>query len=116
MFLDWSPRNARQVRIYAILAFPALFALLAARNVPPQFPTAASAQPSSIRGTSSIRSISSHDQRPRFDCNGLHWSAPVQAFLPFPPTEISAHLNSASQPFPTLSTKGIHYNRPPPLG
>jgi hypothetical protein len=112
---DWDPRNGRPIRIHAILVVAA-FALLIARNVPPDFPQALSLQHSSISGVPTVHAISSHDQRPRFDCNGLHWSAPVESFLPFPPSTISAHLTSASQFFPALRIKGFHYNRPPPVG
>lgn len=116
MLLNWNSRNARQLFTRAILAFPALVALLVARNVPPEFQKAPAPQSSTIHSVSTLRASSSHDQRPRFDCNGLGWSVPVAQFLPFPPASLSTHLTSASQIFPTLHVKGFHYNRPPPLG
>jgi hypothetical protein len=113
MFLIRNPRNARH--IHAILAVAAVFGLLVARNVPPEFREGQSLRHSSIRCASTLSTASNHDQRPRFDFNGLGWSVPVEEFLPFPPTSFSAHLTSISQLFPALHTKGFHYNRPPPL-
>jgi len=115
MLLDRYLRSAGQIRIYPILSFIALFALLVARDVPPTFPKASPFKGSSVTSVSTISAISSRDQRPRFDCNGLFWSVPVRAFLPFPPTAKASHLTSASEIFPVLSIKGYHYNRPPPI-
>jgi hypothetical protein len=113
MSLDWEPRSTRAIRIHAILALAA-FALLVARNVPPDFPQAPFPQHTSISSLATVRAISTHDQRPRFDCSQLDRSAPINGFLPFPPTTTSAHFISASQFFSTLRIKGFHYNRPPP--
>lgn len=115
MLLDWDPRSVRTIRIHAILAVAGLFALLVARNVPPDFPTLGSLQQPSTSALSTISAVSSHDQRPRFDCNGLHWSVAAGEFLPFPPTARTHHLTSASEIFPASSIKGDHYNRPPPV-
>jgi hypothetical protein len=90
------------------LAFAALFALLAIRSAPPDFP-----KPTSIRH-SLFSAVSSHSERPRFDASGLQWSAPVDHFLPFPPVAGSAHLAPFPQLWSALQSKGFHYNRPPP--
>lgn len=116
MSFDKDSRNATRFRIHVVLAVAAVFALLVARSVPPQFPKAAFLQHSSIDTLSTISAVSSHNQRPRFDCNGLYWSVPVSEFLPFPPTAKASHLTAALETFPALRTKGQHYNRPPPLG
>ena len=115
MSLARHPRNGGQEasRVYAVLGTAVLFALLVARNVPPEFPKTASLQHSST-SNSLISALSSHDQRPRFDCSGSQWSAPVKGFLPFPPAEALSHLTSPSQIFPALPVKGPHFNRPPP--
>jgi hypothetical protein len=115
MLLNWDPRNVRQIRIHAILASAGLFALLVARNVPPDFQRVCTLQPSTVNTLSTVSAVSSHDQRPRFDSNGLHWSVPAREFLPFPPTATTHHLTSASEIFPALSIKGDRYNRPPPV-
>lgn len=96
-------RNTR-----AILVFAALVALLLIRTAAPDFP-----KPPSLHH-SSVNAVSSHEQRPHFDSEGLQWSAPVGHFLPFPPAAESAHLTPAFQPWSALQTKGFHYNRPPP--
>ena len=116
MLVNRNPRYVRQTFIRALLALPALLALLVARNVPPDFPKVSNLECPSSSCVSTLSATSSHDQRPRFDCNGLGWSVPVAQFLPFPPAAVSTHLTSASQLFPTLHLKGFHYNRPPPLG
>ena len=117
MSLDRHPRHGRQgiTGVSAVIGITALAALLVARNVPPEFPKVTPQQQSTTSRVSSIRAVSTHDQRPRFDCNGLGWSVPVSEFLPFPPVSGSAHLTSVSQLFPTLQIKGSHYKRPPPL-
>jgi hypothetical protein len=103
------PRQGRYVAIRkpVILGLAAIFALLVARSVPPDF---------SQIGTrdSSITAVSNHDQRPHFDLNGLQWSAPVSAFFPLPPTAISSPLATASVSWSTIQSNGFHYNRPPP--
>lgn len=115
MLLNWDSGNVRQIRIHAILAVAGLFAVLVARNVPPDFPSLGTLQQSSVNTLSTISAVSSHDQRPRFDCNGLHWTVPTRQYLPFPPTAKTSHLNSPSEIFPAVSIKGDHYNRPPPV-
>lgn len=101
--------------MYAVVGIAALFALLVARNIPPEFPKVAPQQHSATNSVSLISAVSSHDQRPRFDCNGLLWSAPVNGFLSFPPAETSKHLTSPSQIFPAVHIKGSHFTRPPPV-
>lgn len=117
MSLAWHPRRGRlrATRVYAVIGLAALFGLLVARDIPPEFPKAAPPQHSATSAVSFISAVLSHDQRPRFDCSGLQWSAPINAFLPFPPAETSSHLTSPSQIFPGLHVKGLHFNRPPPL-
>ena len=105
----------RKTRFYAIIGIIALFALFVARSVSTQFPNVAPLERSATSNTALVSVISSHDQRPRFDCSGLQWSAPVNVFLPFPPSETSNHLTSPSRIFPALHVKGPHFNRPPPI-
>jgi hypothetical protein len=98
----------RTIWIRAVLASIALLAVLAARNVPPHFPSAS-------RVHSAASADSHHDQRPRFDNSGSKWSAPADSFRPVPPTPESAHLTPTPRLFSTLQTKGFHFNRPPPI-
>ena len=91
-----------------VLASLALFTVLAARNVAPDFSKAPSVH-------SAVSDDSHHDQRPRFDDSGSKWNAPAGTFQLVPPTDKSAHLAPTSQLFSALQTKGFHYNRPPPI-
>jgi hypothetical protein len=104
------PRNRRREAIWtqAFLASAALFALLVFRTAPPDFP-----RPPSLHH-SSVNAVSSHNQRPNFDSDGLQWSAPVGHFLPFPPAADYSHLTPLPQLWSALQSKGFHYNRPPP--
>lgn len=95
--------------IRAVLVSVALFAIFAAREVPPDFPHA-------IHRASTISADTHHDQRPRFDNSGTQWSAPAAVFVPYPPSAESAHLTSGLQLSSPLQTKGFHFNRPPPIG
>jgi hypothetical protein len=106
----WRPRNRSREAIWtqAFLACAALFALLVIRTAPPDFP-----RPPSLH-QSSVDSVSSHNERPRFDWGGSQWSAPVSHFLPFPPVAYSAHSTPVPQLWSVLQSKGFHYNRPPP--
>jgi len=110
MSLQGNFRNGSRGTIWsrAVLASVVFLAVLAARNVPPHFPKAASAQ-------SAISADSHHDQRPRFNINSSKWSAPTDIFVPAPPTAESVHVAPAPQLFCMLQSKGFHYNRPPPL-
>lgn len=116
MFLVWHPRHGRPraTSLYAVLGIAAL-ALLVARNIPPEFSKIASLQQSATSSVSLVSAVSTHDQRPRFDCSGLQWSSPVNRFLPLPPAATSSHLRPPSQIFPALHVKGPHCNRPPPV-
>ena len=100
--------SRRTLWIRAVLASAALFALLAARNVPPDFPSALSVD-------STVTAASHHDHRPRFENSALRWSAPVATFLPVPPAAESAHSILTAQLSSTVQTKGFHFNRPPPI-
>jgi len=97
-----------RILVRTVVTFTALFAVLAARNVLPDFGEASGVH-------STISAHSHHDQRPRFDHTGSQWSAPADRFLPTPPLAESAHLTPAPQLFSALQTKGFHYNRPPPI-
>jgi hypothetical protein len=109
MFDEWHRRSKkRAISKQFAFGIAAIFALLVARDVPPVFHHLS---PDHF----SVRAVSSHDQRPHFDFNGLQWSAPVSAFLPLPPVAISSHLSSSSQFLSNIRTKGFHYNRPPPV-
>ena len=101
-----SNRDVRWIRM--IPALTAVFVLLVARHVPPEFPKTPS------HHHSAVSAISKHDQRPRFDSVGSQWSTPVRGFLPFPPSAEATHAAPASQLWSALQTKGYHYNRPPP--
>lgn len=97
-----------QTWIRLAFACAAVFAVLAARSLPPHFPDAF--------GSRSAFSIDSHhDQRPRFDDSGSKWVGPAEISLLFPTSVESVHLIAASRPFARFYIKGFHYNRPPPL-
>ena len=100
--------SRRTLWIRAVLASAALFALLAARNVPPDFLSALSVH-------STVTAASHHDQRPRFDNSALRWSAPAATYLPVPPVAESPHSILTPQLSSTVQTKGFHFNRPPPI-
>jgi len=104
------PRCGNRSTIWArvLLASVALFAVLAARNTPPDFSKAPSIH-------SAFSSASHHDQRLRFDRDGSTWSAPPNSVRPMPPAVGSAHLGPAPRLLSKLQPKGFHYNRPPPL-
>jgi hypothetical protein len=96
------------IGLRTVLASLALFAVLAARNVAPDFSKAPC-------GHSTVSDASHHDQRPRFDDSGSKWNAPAGAFQLLPPTGEAAHLTPTLQLFSRLQIKGFHYNRPPPI-
>jgi hypothetical protein len=64
-------------------------------------------------GQCSIRGGSTHAQTQRFDSDGLHWTAPVGAFVILTSTG-RANWKVTQQPLPAIQTKGFHFNRPPP--
>lgn len=94
----------RQVALISVV----VSAVLAARNLPPNFPTKTSVH-------ASLSASWHHDQRPRFDHHGSYWSSPTDSFLLAPPAAECANVGPASESFSTLQKKGFHYNRPPPL-
>jgi hypothetical protein len=96
------------VLIRAVLVSIVLLGILAARNVPSQFLDATGAH-------YTISADSHHDQRPRFDNNASHWSAPAANFALFLPTAKSADVKTTPKLFRTLQSKGFHFNRPPPI-
>ena len=104
-------RSSRRNRLYAhaVLASVMLSAILVARNTPPSFPPAPSSR-------SSIRAVTHHDQRPRFEHNRAQWSTTENAFLPPPPALDRAPIAAILLLTFAFQTMGLHYNRPPPLG
>jgi hypothetical protein len=107
---DGQNRKRGAIWIRSFLAIAPLLALLIIRNLPPEFPNAASLH------QSSINDVLKHSQRPRFDFDGLQWSAPASRFLPFPPADESEPPVPSAQLRTALQSKGFHYNRPPPAG
>ncbi len=103
----WSGSHGT-VWLRTVLASLALFAVLAARNVAPDFSKALCVH-------STVSDHSHHDQRPRFDDSGSKWNAPAGTFQLLPSTGETAHLTPTPQLFSTLQIKGFHYNRPPPI-
>lgn len=101
-------RSSRTISVQAVLVSLALLAVLAARNVAPDF----SQSPSDH---SAISAKSQQHQRSRFDDNGLKWNAPADRFELLPPVAESAHLPPAPPPFSTLQIQSYHLNRPPPI-
>jgi len=110
MSLERHFRSGSQLRIWIrpLLASVVLIATLAARNVAPHFP-----QAPGLHFT--ISADSHHDQRPRFVHSSSEWGVPDKNSLRVPPADKSAHLTPAPQPFFTPQTKGVHYDRPPPI-
>lgn len=109
MSLERHFRSDRRAVVWShvLLGAVALFAILAARSAPPDFVRIASAQ-------SGISAVSDHDQRPRFDCDGLEWNTPVAVFRAPLPVE-SARLGPPARLLLRFQPKGFHYNRPPPV-
>ncbi len=105
------PWNCGRGQTWIRLAFAcaAVFAVVAARSVPPHFPDA-------FGSHSSFSIDSHHDQRPRFDDSGSKWVGPAEISLLFPAGVESVHPMASSRPFARFYIKGVHYNRPPPLG
>jgi hypothetical protein len=91
-----------------VLAAVVLFAIFAARGVPPDFSQA-------LNPHSTIAANSHHDQRPRFVDSAYQWGAPPATFqLTLPNAEL-AGLIVEPEVFSTIQTKGFHFNRPPPV-
>jgi hypothetical protein len=102
-------REVQRVRSSALAAIVviALSSVLVARNLPPEFPSHPSAH-------SAVSASCHHDQRPRFDHNGSHSSAPSDAFVPCPPPAEAQPASVNSVPLFSLLAKGFQFNRPPP--
>lgn len=93
-----------------IAAIPALFvlsSLLIAQNVPPEFPSASARQ-------CSISAVSTHCHTRRFESDGSQWTAPVRTSVILPSTE-RQNWTLIPQLLPAIQTKGLHFNRPPPI-
>lgn len=107
MALSW---NGDHKRLYAqaVTAALVLSAILLARSSPPNFPPAPWAN-------SSIRAITHHDERPRFEHNRAQWSNPESTFQCVLPALHSRQVAATLQSPSTVQSKGRHYNRPPPL-
>jgi hypothetical protein len=110
MSLAWYLRGGIRGTTYsrASLAFAAVFSLLIARSVPSDFSSAPSIH-------SSLHSTIHHDQRPRFRCDGSQWSVPLNYFFLVRPTSQSRHSAPHVALFSTRLTKGLPYDRPPPV-
>jgi hypothetical protein len=92
----------------AALGALVLFAIFAARGVPPDFSRALNSHPT-------LEANSHHDQRPRFDDSAYQWSAPPASFqIRLPDAEL-AGLIVEPEVFSTIQTKGFRFNRPPPV-
>jgi hypothetical protein len=103
----WSGSHGR-AWLRTVLGSLALFAVLASRNVAPDFSKASCVHPA-------VSDDSHHDQRPRFDDIGSKWNGPSSACQLLPPAGERAHLTPTPQLFSTLQMRGFHYNRPPPI-
>jgi hypothetical protein len=105
---DYTNRSQRPLIYRAVLAAVVLFAIFAARGVPPDFSQA-------LNPHSTIAANSHHDQRPRFVDSAYQWGAPPATFqLTLPNAEL-AGLIVEPEVFSTIQTKGFHFNRPPPV-
>lgn len=105
---DYKNRSQRPVIHRAVLAAVVLFAIFAARGVPPDFSQALNLQ-------STIAADSHDDQRPRFDDSAYQWSAQPATFQLALPNAGLAGLVAGPEVFSTIQAKGFHFNRPPPV-
>lgn len=97
------------ISLRATIAITALFGLLVIRSIAPHFPRLPSFH-------LSARNVAlSQGHRPHFDSERIEWSAPANAFFPYPPAGVAAILTASLQPSSKLRTKGFRYNRPPPV-
>lgn len=101
----WSRGGIHWIR--GFLGVAALLGLLLARIAPSQFPSAAN-------HASSIRAVSGHDQRPRFNFDETKWSLSAEAFPFFQIVATSHHIALERPSFSSLESTGLRYNRPPP--
>lgn len=93
---------------YAVIALAAVLGVIVARSVPPEFPSTPGL-------SSSVHAVSSHPQRPRFNCSGSEWSMLASTAGLLPPNAESAIGPAIGASFCALQTKGFRYNRPPPI-
>ena len=94
--------------IYGLLGVTVLLALLVARSVPPQFPTAANS-------ASSIHAFSNHWQRPRLNFDETNWGLPTGRFQPLRYAATLRPVGPTSRLFSSLQATGLHHKRPPPV-
>jgi hypothetical protein len=92
----------------ALLTSVALIALLAARGTPPSF--------ANLLKTfhDQARTLTHHDQRPRFDRDGQDWSEVPNNVQHIPLVVAMERASATSREFFTLLDKGVPYKRPPP--
>lgn len=93
--------------IQGLVILSALTALLLARVAPS--PSLQSLSPRSNTG-----SLSARTHRPCFDREATDWASPTKAFLLGPQQFVSAETKPALDLQLPFSTKGSHYDRPPP--
>ena len=91
----------------ALVVCAAASALFLARTTPTRFPNTHSVQ--------AVKADAHHDQRPQFDDNGPTCCAPNASYVLAPPADAQAHLTLATLLVSSFHSKGVHYNRPPPL-
>jgi hypothetical protein len=110
MSLVLESRSASKARIWlqTTVAFAAVFTLLVARVNPPRFPKAPSSH-------SSLSVAPDPGERLHFDSDGSQWSAPAQMCLLLPPAAESERFILPAPLSSFLQTRGLHYNRPPPI-
>lgn len=94
--------------IQAAVVYTALFSLLLGRAVPANFPPQASLR-------ASVRCSSPDHQRSCFEREGSRWAMLSSSFLPCALQSSSVKTSPSFDPLLPRSTKGFHYNRPPPL-
>jgi hypothetical protein len=101
------------ITMKGISSLVALFALLAATFIAPEFPRWRPIQLSSV--SAGIAAGSARIQGSRFDSDGLQWSAPVSIFLSYPPPTELKSATYIPQPVAVRWNRGFRYNRPPPI-
>jgi hypothetical protein len=101
------------ITVKGISSLVALFALMAATFIVPEFPRWQPIQLSSV--IAGIAAGSTQIQGSRFDSDGLQWSTPVSIFLSYPPTTESVSATYIPQPVSVRQNRGFRYNRPPPI-
>lgn len=91
----------------ALVVCVAASALFLARSASPRF-----SDPVSVH---TVKANGLHYQRPRFDNSTSRCCTANAMFAIAPLNETQSHLNLAAALLFSFPTKGIHYNRPPPL-